>query len=639
MKFINFLNYFMHNNKYNKIEEKGLIESCDVIKTLKFIFGEYEFNRLYKFFLNISIKNRFDVIVFTTRRCHILFSIFKKYVFTDEEKEILSKNHKLYISDKAIHFYKRKISKSKILIVDDIMIHGRALKDVRIRVEKFNPHKIEVVVYAISEGSPKDNIKFELKLANDEWKSLSNRIVASIILTSTPYASYIYAFSKKMERKEFYKLKESLDKKFIFENNNIDIDDNKIDPNDTILDLSLKESDNSNELNSILSKYIQGYIYPLHTNRNENKEFLRVYYNESTKICILIPIVFLGEYSDDQLTKECKNLHLDKVVNSQPEIIYRALTAYYSLTVFGKYNEYIPDCLNDPSWNVNDQTINMSYYDNFYNDLYNLISEKNNSNHLQLKFAYDKKYNLNSFDIHDYSVSSKKSNHILEDDIYLIVFKKMLSDVLSDENNMFPYNNEFEHNASTIFLYDYIRQVNFNEEEYLKNKKPNEAEKQIGFSFVLSKFIFDKRIMKPFQFYSKLVSGADSGLITFYADKFNLNKEVLYSNFLITGEQVCRLYQNKYFILVLYLIEYYFNSKNDETQNIQIDLNTYKDRILNASISDNVRENINKVFLYLERTNHLKMDEFIEFFIDNIYEGINDQELKSILQNGCNYLS
>ena len=611
---MNFWNFFEQFD--NKTKEKSLVDSNKIIRILKFVFGKYGFESLYKFFVDISIQNDFNIIIFTTRRCHILFSIFKKYVFTDKEKYKLLKGHKLYISDKAICFYKKEINNSKVLIADDIMIHGRALNDIKSRVECFAPKKIKVAVYAISDDSPKEDINFELTLINKEWKDLSNKIVASIILTSTPYASYLYAFTKKMPKEEFEKIKLSLDQNFIIKNNNLNL-------KDITLDLSLDEVNNTDELNLVLKKYIQGYIYPLNSNINEGREFLRVYYNEYTEVCILIPTVFLKEYTKEELEEECKRLGLSKMLKFQPEALYRALTAYYSLSILRQYREFIPD-LSDSTWNVNDETVNMSYYKHFYIDLQKAI----NINNLEIKFIYNESNILKDFNLKDYSVLNKKNNQKLENDIYLETFNNMIS----AKKQSIKSNSEEKN-----FLLNYICQVDINEEQNWEKKKIK-AEKQIGFSFVLSKIIFDYKIITPFKFYSQIIYGSDSGLFTFYADKFSLKDEILYSNFLVTGEQVCRLYQDKYFLLVLCLSKYYFEIKNNHSKYIDFDLEDYIKRVLSSNISDEVKREIEQKFESLKDKNSKKMEENINFYFKNIYKEINDWNLESILHNAYDFL-
>lgn len=628
-----FTNLFFTETKPDTFE-RSLANSGQIITILKHVFGELEFDDLYAFLKKASINSRAKIIVFTTRRSHLLFSLFSKYVFTEKEKEELVKRGKLYISDKAVHFYKRKIKGSKVLIVDDIMIHGRALKNVRMRVEKYQPREIETRVYAISDKSHATDVKKEKVLFGEDWKTLSNQIVASLILTSTPYASYIYSFSKSMALSEFNDLKANLDSQFIFNDN---IKEN------IKIDLSLQESDQTENLHELLKDYVQGYIYPMTEDEN-NSEFLRIYYNNLTNLCVIIPTVFLDEYTSEGLLNACKKAKLNKIVKSEPEVMYRALTAYYSLEIIDKYKK-VPNCIDDHSWNVNDKTINMSYYNGFYYDIYRLIAKKNgrlysllnSSNHIYLCFS----------DISKYSVNSKVTPLVkLHNDIYFATFLKSLEKTPEEvyqsckNNNEFPYNYNIKHSPQTIFLFDYLRNVNQREEDYLNSiDNIDEAEKQVGYSFVLSNLIFEKKYMTPFEFYSRLISGADSGLITFYADKFNLDKETYFSNFLITGEQLCRLYQNKYFILVLLLLKYFTRLERDENITINIDFSKFLDNILNSDISSSAKNNISKVKNYLKSNDHLKMDDFTAFFIENIYEGVNDKELNSILQNGYNYLS
>lgn len=58
-----------------------------------------------------------------------------------------------FISDKAIHFYSDELNGSSCAIVDDILIHGRALTSVYNRVKNKSPSNIETYVYMQSTES------------------------------------------------------------------------------------------------------------------------------------------------------------------------------------------------------------------------------------------------------------------------------------------------------------------------------------------------------------------------------------------------------------------------------------------------------------------------------------------------------
>lgn len=600
-----------------------------VENVMNFIFGERLFKDLYDFFINVFSLFNPEVIILTTRRSHLLYCLFSNYIFTNADIVKYNMKEVLIITDKAIDFYKEKIDDSQVVVIDDILIHGRALEDVFKRVSLVNPKNVKKAVFAIDKNTKYTVDYCCYTLEKKLWKELSNKIVSSLILSSTPYASYLYSFFAFISEEEFTGLVNNLLN---------EVDGDVFDKKYTTLDLSLNESDNENIINKELKKHILGYIIPLNNDLNCN-EFLRVYYNKYTKLCITIPSKILGSYSGSEIDCEFKkifsaNNELNKFQSYKYEIKYRMLTTYYSISLLEKHKSKIPSILiEDNSFSdINKLNIDMSYFTGFYDEIKKLKFV--HSNNVATGFLDD-----NS--IKEYVVYNKYSNTELVPDVYLNSFKKTIN---TNNCNILSFNDEKNPSIFTGLLYNFLRLVDI-EEEFIIDKSFNKDEslnattdilnklnhlKQKGLSFSFIDILAKRKKVSLFEIYSKIINGADTGLITFYADTYNLGKEKIYSNFLIKGEQVCRLYQNKYLITVLYLKQFY-----DYVQaHFELEMNFIE--FIENCIS-NINNIDNRIMLIANYINNV--DSFIpKLLIENIYEEVNDKYLELLIEKGYKHL-
>lgn len=600
-----------------------------VENVMNFIFGERLFKDLYDFFINVFSLFNPEVIILTTRRSHLLYCLFRHYIFTNADIEKYNIKEVLIITDKAIDFYKEKIYDSQVVVIDDILIHGRALEDVFNRVSLVTPKNVKKAVFAIDKNTKYTVDYCCYALEKKLWKELSNKIVSSLILSSTPYASYLYSFFTFISEEKFTKLVTDLLN---------EVDENVFDKKYTILDLSLNESDNENIINKELKKHIMGYIIPLNNNPNCN-EFLRLYYNKYTNLCITIPSKILGSYTGREIDYEFKkifstNNELKKFQSYKYEIKYRMLTTYFSISLIEKHKNKIPSLLiedNDFSA-INKDNVDMSYFSGFYDEI------------KKLKFAHSNNVATGFLDedsIKEYIVYNKYSNKKLLPDVYLDSFKKMIN---TNDWHILSFNDENNPSIFTGLLYNFLRMVDI-EEELIIDKSFNKDEslnvttdilnklnslKQKGLSFSFVDILSKRKNVSLFEIYSKIINGADTGLITFYADTYNLGEVKMYSNFLIKGEQVCRLYQNKYLITVLYLKQFYDYVK----ERFEVEMNFVE--FIENCIS-NINNIDNRIMLIAQHID--KIDGFIpQLLIENIYEEVKDKYLKLLIENGYKHL-
>lgn len=122
------------------------------------------------------------------------------------KKEFSGEERPLIISNRALSMLKKKIQSGtykKILLADDIIIHGRSLDDIYqllagwFKEAGITDYEIDIWAYAESRnGLLKDMESLKKrdvrKVCNeDEWRTISNNIVNILQLLGQPYTSYV----------------------------------------------------------------------------------------------------------------------------------------------------------------------------------------------------------------------------------------------------------------------------------------------------------------------------------------------------------------------------------------------------------------------------------------------------------------
>ena len=166
--------------------------------------GIHLYRSLLNFFNEILLSD-YDLIVFKVRKCYALFRVFEPFLKDVSSKNIISSNCiELYMSDSTI---------SSVLIVDDILIHGRTLLNFKKKLSVILPNaKIDIKVFAkfsvdnhdidsIQDKSLKNELKSlreSVKCQRDVdevgWKRISNSILCSLYCTNTPHISFVPTF-------------------------------------------------------------------------------------------------------------------------------------------------------------------------------------------------------------------------------------------------------------------------------------------------------------------------------------------------------------------------------------------------------------------------------------------------------------
>lgn len=161
-------------NKYNNNIEEGLIEFFDEI---------------------IENKDKYDVVVFTTRKCFVLFKQYKR-------NKKLKVGNITIISSKAIDIYAKQFFNKKVLLVDDILIHGKSLYRLRKQIEVYSPKNVDVSVF-LQKYDPQNIAKNKFDLNNtkkyllfdSEWRLATEDLIILFKKVNIPYTCYVMDMS------------------------------------------------------------------------------------------------------------------------------------------------------------------------------------------------------------------------------------------------------------------------------------------------------------------------------------------------------------------------------------------------------------------------------------------------------------
>lgn len=166
---------------------------------LEDILGNY-YDELYDFFGDL-ISAEYDIKVLIARRCLVLFQLFLQ-IFAAENS-----NQQIYgkiCSDRYVLGNYEELNGKSVLLVDDILIHGRKIYEVFQEIEK-NMDKaaggsVDIRVYMLTDSQKcvpdeiMDKIQFTDYATEWEWKTLSDGIVSTIFATNIPYTSFVGAY-------------------------------------------------------------------------------------------------------------------------------------------------------------------------------------------------------------------------------------------------------------------------------------------------------------------------------------------------------------------------------------------------------------------------------------------------------------
>lgn len=244
---------------------------------------ESHYDALYDFFLNI-VRGSYDYIILMSRRCLVLYQLFMLFFIMDEED---IESDAVILSDKALAYYLNKFRREdKVVIVDDVIIHGRTVGDIFQLLSSFC-EDIQIRAYmayrhrdCISEVVKKHE-KPELEVSEKEWRELSNKLVRCIVESNLPYTSFVTSYFQYSELTVLDKIEKICVEKKVLEKYSLTTQINE-NPQIGIY------FENNEKRASVYEKLSLA-------------ECIRVYWNDDLKRLTIIPYVFLKTIKIQQM--------------------------------------------------------------------------------------------------------------------------------------------------------------------------------------------------------------------------------------------------------------------------------------------------------------------------------------------------
>lgn len=171
---------------------------------------------VHRFFRKV-LESEYRYKIFRSRRCQVLFNIFAPIILDEmsqEDPNVLNRDKGIFLSDNSLAKYKKEIVKNNtsVLLVDDIMIHGRGLKQLYETIDPVYEMK-NIKIYVMAKNHEKCDVNsgilarlnVELPVFEWGWKELSSQLVNLIYYNATPYISYVgsYCGEVSAERSEW----------------------------------------------------------------------------------------------------------------------------------------------------------------------------------------------------------------------------------------------------------------------------------------------------------------------------------------------------------------------------------------------------------------------------------------------------
>lgn len=171
-------------------------------EVLEKVLGKY-YDDLYDFFWDIAVA-KYDMKILIARRCLVLYQLFLQLFF--EENVELNIYGKVY-SDRFILGNYEELKGKSVLLVDDILIHGRKVQeiydDIKYNMERVGGGIIDIWVYMMTDCKKciSDEMLAKIEAREPavewEWKTLSDGIVSGICALNMPYTSFVGAYVSK----------------------------------------------------------------------------------------------------------------------------------------------------------------------------------------------------------------------------------------------------------------------------------------------------------------------------------------------------------------------------------------------------------------------------------------------------------
>lgn len=271
----------------------------------------------------------YDLLILMARKFFNFFFIFHELNCEKYTKMGIPFRHgRKIITNYAIPVLKPDIQKgdySKIIIADDIIIHGRTISDLYEQLVRIVPKGTEILLKSYGRKKEEstflepleDKIQVRYYLEEEKRKALSDQIVRTFYMSGRPYVAYVPCFHIAL-------------------------------PHSQIIDAWKTEGEEFYDISSLDMRNMNLYAYS-YAGR-ELKRFrelpvcdvccIRIYFYEDIKRTILIPYMHLNAMDDEQVEELSRLLrtlglreeYLKKVESIQGEYEFRVREAEYCIS-------------------------------------------------------------------------------------------------------------------------------------------------------------------------------------------------------------------------------------------------------------------------------------------------------------------
>lgn len=160
-------------------------------------FGKAWFLELMAFMIEVR-ESSYEIKILMARRFFDIYCAFEEIIDYLYEGTVQTVGQ--VVTNLSMVLLEGELRGKKILVVDDIILHGRALNDVYLYLRDVCGCSVEDIDFKVFvrnedkkliESRAFDRLEVEKILDNSRWRSLSGGIINALIITGQPYVSYL----------------------------------------------------------------------------------------------------------------------------------------------------------------------------------------------------------------------------------------------------------------------------------------------------------------------------------------------------------------------------------------------------------------------------------------------------------------
>lgn len=178
--------------------QRGLVRQREALAQQ--LLGE-RYGGVYDFFCDV-LEDESSYKILRARRCQVLFELFASIIMVNEDLQVKG----TFLSSNALEGHMNALCDNSVsvLIVDDVLIHGRGIKQLYEQLDSsYTRTSIRIMVYCralsaafVNEELDERFVKKYLPVFDYEWRLISCCFVDLIIASVIPYESFAGSLEK-----------------------------------------------------------------------------------------------------------------------------------------------------------------------------------------------------------------------------------------------------------------------------------------------------------------------------------------------------------------------------------------------------------------------------------------------------------